>query len=93
MAGFANALCSLPCTIAEKGGCESSQLVSELRVMHATGNTTAGLNMYEGTTGDMVELGLTESLSVKQQILLSAAEDAEMILRVDDIIKVCFWKI
>ena len=49
--------------------------------------------MYEGTTGDMVELELTESFSVKQQVLLSAAEAAAMILRVDDIIKVCFWKI
>jgi hypothetical protein len=31
----------------------------------------------------MVELGLTESFSVKQQVLLSAAEAAAMILRVD----------
>jgi len=61
--------------------------MSELRSMHPTGNTTAGINMYEGTTGDMVELGITESFSVKQQVLLSAAEAAEMILRVDDIIK------
>ena len=51
--------------------------------MHATGNTPAGLNMYEGTTGDMVELGVTDSFSVKQQVLLSAAEAAAMILRVD----------
>jgi len=81
MEGFANALRSLPSTIAENGGYDSAQLVSELRAMHATGNTTAGLNMYEGTTGDMVELGITESFSVKQQVLLSAAEAAEMILR------------
>ena len=63
---------------AENVGYDSAQLVSE-RAMHATGNTTAGLNMYEGTTGDMVELGVTESFSVKQQVLLSKA----MILRVD----------
>jgi len=87
MEGFANALRSLPSTIAENGGYDSAQLVSELRAMHMQGNTTAGLNMYEGVTGDMVDLGITESFSVKQQVLLSAAEAAEMILRVDDIIK------
>lgn len=43
--------------------------------------------MSEGCVGDMVELGITESFQVKRQVLLSAAEAAEMILRVDDIIK------
>ena len=37
--------------------------------------------------GDMVELGITESFKVKSQVLLSAAEAAEMILRVDNIVK------
>ena len=45
------------------------------------------LDMETGTIGDMQELGITESFIVKQQMLLSAAEAAEMILRVDDIIK------
>ncbi len=43
--------------------------------------------MSEGCVGDMVELGITESYQVKRQVLLSASEAAEMILRVDDIIK------
>ena len=43
--------------------------------------------MELGEIGDMVQLGITESFSVKRQMLLSAAEAAEMILRVDDIIK------
>lgn len=43
--------------------------------------------MRTGTIGNMVDLGITESYQVKQQVLLSAAEAAEMILRVDDIIK------
>ena len=34
-----------------------------------------------------MELGVFESFKVKQQVLLSATEAAEMILRVDDIIK------
>jgi len=43
--------------------------------------------MSEGTLGDMTELGITESFQVKRQMLLSASEAAEMILRVDNIIK------
>ena len=43
--------------------------------------------MEKGTLGDMIELGITESFKVKHQVLVSASEAAEMILRVDDIIK------
>lgn len=43
--------------------------------------------MYKGTVGDMQDLGITESLAVKRQVLVSASEAAEMIVRVDDIIK------
>ena len=38
-------------------------------------------------TGDMRELGITESFAVKHAVVNSAAEAAEMILRVDDILK------
>ncbi len=55
------------------------------------------LDMEKGCVGDMAALGITESYQVKRQVLLSAAEAAEMILRVDDIIKsapryVCYAK-
>ena len=35
----------------------------------------------------MKELGITECLRVKEQALFAATEAAEMILRVDDIVK------
>ena len=35
----------------------------------------------------MVELGIFESLQLKRQVLLSATESAEMIVRVDEIIQ------
>ncbi|KAH9380155.1 hypothetical protein HPB48_002385 [Haemaphysalis longicornis] len=44
-------------------------------------------NMVEARVDDMKELGIAEALVVKRQVLLSAAEAAEMILRVDNIIK------
>jgi len=43
--------------------------------------------MEKGEVGDMKALGITESFVVKRQVLLSATEAAEMILRVDNIIK------
>jgi T-complex protein 1 subunit beta len=43
--------------------------------------------MARGDVGDMRELGITESFKLKKQVLLSASEAAEMILRVDDIIR------
>lgn len=43
--------------------------------------------MENGKIGDMKELGITESFVVKRQVLLSASEAAEMILRVDNIIR------
>lgn len=86
MEAFASALRQLPAIIAENGGYDSAQLVSELKALHSQGKNTIGLNMYKGCTGDMAELGITESLAVKRQVLLSASEAAEMILRVDGII-------
>jgi T-complex protein 1 subunit beta len=43
--------------------------------------------MFEGKVDDMEKLGITECLRVKEQALVSATEAAEMILRVDDIVK------
>lgn len=44
-------------------------------------------DMNNGELKSMEELGITESWAVKRQVLLSAAEAAEMILRVDDILR------
>lgn len=43
--------------------------------------------MENGKIGCMESLGIMESFAVKCQVLLSAVEAAEMILRVDNIIK------
>jgi T-complex protein 1 subunit beta len=41
---------------------------------------------YDVQVGDMQKRGISESFKVKQAILMSATEAAEMILRVDEII-------
>lgn len=56
-------------------------------IKHKATHALVPVDMSEGTVGDMAELGVTESFQVKRQVLLSASEAAEMILRVDNIIK------
>lgn len=87
MEAFSRALRQLPTYIADNAGYDSAQLVTELRAKHVAGHKTWGLDMNQGTIGDVLQLGIVESFKVKQQVLLSAAEAAEQILRVDDIIR------
>eukprot|EP00296_Roombia_truncata_P007631 JP446076.1.p1 GENE.JP446076.1~~JP446076.1.p1 ORF type:complete len:532 (+),score=188.11 JP446076.1:33-1628(+) len=84
---YARALRNMPKIIADNAGYESSELVSQLRAAHAQGKNNAGLDMITGEVGDMKELGITESWKVKNQVVTSASEAAEMILRVDEVIK------
>lgn len=84
---FAHALMQLPTIIADNAGYDSSELVSQLRAAHTAGNQTFGLDMNAAKIGCMAKLGITESFKVKKHVLVAASEAAEMILRVDDIIK------
>ena len=43
--------------------------------------------MELGQVGSMKELGITESFKLKKQVVVSASEAAEMILRVDNILR------
>jgi len=87
MEAFARALRKLPTIIADNAGYDSSELIAQLRACHASGHRTYGLNMEIGQVEDVQQLGITESFHLKRQVLMSASEAAEMILRVDDIIK------
>lgn len=84
---FARALRALPGIIAGNAGYDANELVSQLRAAHADGNHEAGLDMNKGTIGNVRDLGITESFKLKRQMLSSAVEGAEMIVRVDDILK------
>ncbi|XP_078046655.1 chaperonin containing TCP1 subunit 2 [Augochlora pura] len=87
MEAFARALLQLPTIIADNAGYDSACLISELRARHNSGEKSMGLDMEKGKIGCMRTLGITESWVVKTQVLLSAVEAAEMILRVDDILR------
>lgn len=91
MSSFSKALRQLPSIVADNGGYDSAELITQLTAAHAAvpdgESCSLGLDMYNGTVGDMKELGVMECFKSKLQVLLSASEAAEMILRVDDIIK------
>lgn len=86
---FAKALRQLPTIIADNAGFDSGELVSQLRAAHLNGESNQGLDMDNGAITDVSDNGLaiTEALKSKMQVLVSAHEAAEMILRVDEIIK------
>ncbi|CAK9298025.1 unnamed protein product, partial [Gordionus sp. m RMFG-2023] len=87
MESFANALIQLPTIISDNAGLDTADLIPKLRACHFKGQHKMGLNVLTGDLGDMNSLGVTEPFIVKLQILLSASEAAEMIMRVDDVIK------
>lgn len=86
---FSRALRAIPTIIADNAGYDSSELVSQLRALHYTQKVGCeqGLDMERGITGNMRELRITEAYKSKLQVVVSAHDAAEMILRVDDIIR------
>ncbi|KIY68207.1 hypothetical protein CYLTODRAFT_395706 [Cylindrobasidium torrendii FP15055 ss-10] len=84
---FSKALRQMPTILADNAGLDSSDLVSRLRAAHYDGQGDAGLDLNSGVIESMRTLGVTESYKLKRQVVLSASEAAEMIIRVDDILR------
>jgi T-complex protein 1 subunit beta len=89
MEAFARALRQLPTIVADNAGLDSAELISQIKAAQHVGDSRAGIDVRTGSVGNMQELGITEPLKLKRQVLISAAEAAEMILRCDDIVKWC----
>ncbi|MEM5820642.1 MAG: thermosome subunit beta [Candidatus Aenigmatarchaeota archaeon] len=83
---FADAIEVIPKAIAENAGMDTIDIILKLRAEHEKGNVTYGVDVDKGDVGDMLEKGVIEPLRVKTQMIASATEAAEMILRIDDII-------
>lgn len=83
---YADALEEIPKGIAENAGLDAIDIIVDLRNKHSKGIKTAGLNVFTGKAEDMLKLGIVEPLRVKTQIIKSATDAANMILRVDDIL-------
>ncbi|MGZ7096508.1 MAG: TCP-1/cpn60 chaperonin family protein, partial [Methanobacterium sp.] len=85
VSAFAEALEVVPKTLAENAGLDSIDALVDLRAAHEK-SLYMGLDVFEGDVRDMYRAGVVEPQRVKKQAIQSAAEAAEMILRIDDVI-------
>ena len=85
VSAFAEALEVVPKTLAENAGLDSIDALVDLRAAHEK-SLYMGLNVFKGEVTDMYRAGVIEPHRVKKQAIQSAAEAAEMILRIDDVI-------
>lgn len=82
---FADAVESIPLTLAENSGFDPLDSLAALRAKTGQGKAF-GLDMATGQPTDMIAAGIVEPLKVKTQAIKSATEAATMVLRVDDVI-------
>ena len=80
---FADAVETVPRTLAENAGLDRIDTIAELYAAHSDGEIESGVLGVEGRVGNAVEAGIIEPFAVKQRALDSAAEIATLILRVD----------
>ncbi len=83
---FADALEALPATLAENAGIDPIDILVKLRSSHADGEITAGIDIVKGKVRDMKKTRVVEPAVVKRQVIASAAECSQMILKIDDVI-------
>ena len=81
---FANALETIPKTLAENAGMDAIDVLVELR--SSDENEMKGVDVNAGKISKMDEIKVFEPLRVKKQAISSATEATRMILRVDDMI-------
>jgi len=83
---FADALESIPATIAENAGQDPLDTILEMRHQLMEGKTSVGPDVENGGVCDVLALGVIEPVELVRQAVLSAAEVTNAILRIDDII-------
>ncbi|MCK4670409.1 MAG: TCP-1/cpn60 chaperonin family protein [Nanoarchaeota archaeon] len=83
---FAEAMEIIPKTLAENGGLDPIDIMTELKALHDKGEKWAGVNVFTGKAMDSFTEGIIEPLKIKTQAIKSASEVAIMILRIDDVI-------
>lgn len=85
---YAEALETIPLTIAENAGMDPIDTMANLRSKQSQGKRWTGIDAKNTRIADMLSLNIVEPSVVKEQIIKSATEAATMILRIDDVIAV-----
>jgi thermosome len=83
---FADAIEIIPRTLAENAGLDPIDVLTELKFAHDKGHKWAGIDVFTGKVIDAWSNNILEPLKIKTQAISSAAEVAQMILRIDDVI-------
>jgi archaeal chaperonin len=83
---FAEALESIPLTLAENAGMDPIDTLTNLRSKQLKGEKWIGVDVMKAKVANMKSSDIIEPLAVKQQIVSAATEAACMILRIDDVI-------
>jgi thermosome len=84
---FADAIEIIPRALAENAGLEPIDILVSMRSAHDKENGRyMGINVFNGKLQNSIDSGIIEPLVVKEQAMKSAAESANMILRIDDVI-------
>ena len=84
---FAEAVESIPVTLALNAGLDPIDIMIELRMKHQdSANRWFGVSVHDGKVADMLKERVIEPLRVKQQAIKSSTEVACMILRIDDVV-------
>ncbi len=83
---FADALESIPETLAENAGLDPIDIITELKANHGKGRRWAGINVFTGKVEDVWKRGVIEPIGIKSQAISSSSDAAIMLLRIDDVI-------
>ena len=83
---YAEALETIPLTIAENAGMDPIDTMANLRAKQNQGRKWTGIDAKNTKIADMLSIDVVEPIAVKEQIIKSATEAACMILRIDDVI-------
>ena len=83
---FADSLELIPRVLAENAGLDAIDLLVDLRAAHEAGDENAGLDVFAGEVVDTADAGVVETAHAKEQAIASAAEAANLVLKIDDII-------
>jgi len=83
---FADAMESIPLALARNAGMNPIDTITQLRSRQSKGGKFTGVDVINGTIADFEKLGIIEPVKVKEQIIKSATETANMILRIDNVV-------
>jgi chaperonin GroEL (HSP60 family) len=78
---------SIPIALARNAGMNPIDAITQLRAKHNAGEKLTGIAVTDGgIVTDMEKSEIIEPVKVKEQVIKSATETANMILRIDNVV-------